>query len=95
MEMEKEELKKRSEGVLATEELDEDGLPLSITLDKALENLPRLAPVLIEGILRQGHKMLISGSSKAGKSFLLMQLAIALAKGREWLGFKCKKSSVL
>ena len=65
----KEELKKRSEGVLATEELDEDGLPLSITLDKALENLPRLAPVLIEGILRQGHKMLISGSSKAGKSF--------------------------
>lgn len=95
MEMEKEELKKSSEGVLATEELDEDGLPLSITLDKALENLPPLAPVLIEGILRQGHKMLISGSSKAGKSFLLMQLAIALAKGREWLGFKCKKSNVL
>lgn len=94
MEMEKE-LKKSSEDVFAEEELDEDDLPPSITLDKALENLPPLAPVLIEGILRQGHKMLISGSSKAGKSFLLMQLAIALAKGREWLGFKCKKSRVL
>ena len=39
--------------------------------------------------------MLISGSSKAGKSFLLMELCIALAEGREWLGFPCKKSKVL
>src|SRR5690554_6266406 len=95
MEMEKEELKKDNEVDASKRELDEDGLPQSISLEKALENLPPLAPALIEGILRKGHKMLISGSSKAGKSFLLMQLAIALAKGREWLGFKCKKSSVL
>ena len=39
--------------------------------------------------------MLISGSSKAGKSFLLMELAIALSEGSTWLGFKCKKSKVL
>jgi len=95
MEMEKEEVKKGNEVDASKRELDEDGLPQSISLEKALENLPPLAPALIEGILRKGHKMLISGSSKAGKSFLLMQLAIALAKGREWLGFKCKKSSVL
>jgi len=38
--------------------------------------------------------MLISGSSKAGKSFLLMELAIALSEGLPWLGFKCKKSRV-
>jgi RecA-family ATPase len=94
--MEKEEVKKNSGVVLMDEELDEDGFPKTITLTKeVLEKLPPLAPELVEGILRKGHKMLISGSSKAGKSFLLMQLAIALAKGREWLGFKCKKSRVL
>lgn len=60
-----------------------------------LHNLPVLAPELIEGIVRMGHKMLISGSSKAGKSFLLMQLAIALSEGRKWLGFQCKKTKVL
>jgi hypothetical protein len=53
-----------------------------------------LNPELIEGIVRLGHKMLISGSSKAGKSFLLLELAIALSEGRKWLGFKCKKSKV-
>ena len=32
---------------------------------------------------------------KAGKSFLLMELAVSLSEGIEWLGFKCKKSRVL
>jgi RecA-family ATPase len=50
---------------------------------------------LIEGVLRRGHKMLISGSSKAGKSFLLMELGAAIAAGREWLGFRCRKGRVL
>lgn len=78
------------------EELDEDGLPPTKNLSNEwYKNLPPLAPELIEGVLRQGHKMLISGSSNAGKSFLLMQLPIALAKGSEWLGFKCKKSKIL
>ena len=39
--------------------------------------------------------MLISGSSKAGKSFLLIELAIAIAQGAEWLGFRCRKGRVL
>ena len=59
------------------------------------DNLPPLPEELIEGILRRGHKMLISGSSKAGKSFLLIELAIAIAEGRDWLGFPCKKGRVL
>ena len=72
-----------------------DELPPLTYLDEALANLPKLPEELIEGIVRIGHKMLISGSSKAGKSFLLMELAIALSEGMEWLGFKCKKSKVL
>jgi hypothetical protein len=58
-------------------------------------DLPELAPELIEGILREGHKMLISGPSKAGKSFALTALAIAIAEGREWFGFRCKQGKVL
>ena len=56
---------------------------------------PPLPEELIAGILRRGHKMLISGSSKAGKSFLLMELCIAIAEGRPWLGFACRKGRVL
>ena len=72
-----------------------DELPALTYLDEALANPPKLPPELIEGIVRVGHKMLISGSSKAGKSFLLMELSIALSEGMKWLGFQCKKSKVL
>lgn len=56
---------------------------------------PALPEELITGILRRGHKMLISGSSKAGKSFLLMELCIAIAESIPWLGFSCKTGRVL
>ena len=72
-----------------------DELPDMVTLDTYKDSLPALPSELIQGILRCGHKMLISGSSKAGKSFLLMELCIALAEGKPWLGFPCKKGSVL
>ena len=51
--------------------------------DKPIE----LAPELIGGVLRQGHKMLIAGPSKAGKSFALIELAISIAEGWSWFGF--------
>ena len=73
----------------------DDELPAITLLGEALENPPKLPDELIKGVLRCGHKMLISGSSKAGKSFLLMELAVALAEGIKWLGFECKKSKVI
>lgn len=72
-----------------------DELPDMVSLDTFKDNPPSLPEELIEGILRRGHKMLISGSSKAGKSFLLMELCIAIAEGTPWLGFQCKKGKVL
>ena len=72
-----------------------DELPDIVDLSEMLADPPKLADELIKGILRRGHKMLISGSSKAGKSFLLMELCIAIAEGAEWLGFECKKGRVL
>ena len=70
-------------------------LPQLERLDTLLAENPVLPEELIRGILRCGHKMLISGPSKAGKSFLLMELAIAITEGRKWLGFPCKKGRVL
>lgn len=74
---------------------EDDGLPRPISTDVLLANLPELPEEVIEGIVRQGHKMMISGASKSGKSFLLIELAIALADGLKWLGFQCRKSRVL
>ena len=59
------------------------------------ENPPPMKPELIAGILRVGHKMSFSGPSKAGKSFALINLALSLARGIDWLGFPCKQSRVL
>lgn len=72
-----------------------DELPGIVMLNEIENDPPKLPDELIKGVLRCGHKMLISGSSKAGKSFLLMELCIALAEGKPWLGFECKKSRVL
>lgn len=72
-----------------------DEMPDMVALSEYQENPPQLPEELIEGILRRGHKMLISGSSKAGKSFLLMELCISIAEGKSWLGFNCRKGRVL
>ncbi|MBQ1345704.1 MAG: AAA family ATPase [Kiritimatiellae bacterium] len=56
---------------------------------------PPLKPVVIDGVLREGFKMRIQGPSKAGKSFALIELAIAMAEGVEWLGHKCRPGRVL
>lgn len=72
-----------------------DEMPALESLAERWDNPPKLPEELIEGILRRGHKMLISGSSKAGKSFLLMELCISIAEGLPWLGFPCRKGKVL
>ena len=72
-----------------------DTLPDMEPLSAYKDNPPALPEELIKGILRRGHKMLISGSSKAGKSFLLMELCAAVASGSKWLEFDCRKGKVL
>lgn len=72
-----------------------DNLPDAECLSDFWDALPELAPPLIDGVLRQGHKMLLAGPSKAGKSFALIELCCAIAEGRDWLGFKCTKGRVM
>ena len=72
-----------------------DDLPPDSTLAEVWDNMPPLKDELIPGVLRVGHKMLLAGPSKAGKSFLLINLAISIAEGAEWLGLECKQGKVL
>ncbi|BBI32351.1 AAA family ATPase [Cohnella abietis] len=72
-----------------------DDLPDPESLTDYWDNMPKLAPPLIHGLLRQGHKMLMAGPSKAGKSFTLIELSIAIAEGLEWLAWQCTQGKVL
>lgn len=73
-----------------------DDLPDTECLADDWGDLPPLADALISGVLRQGHKMLLAGPSKAGKSFALIELCIAIAEGKTWLGrFSCAQGRVL
>ena len=72
-----------------------DDLPEPEGLDSVWDSLPELSPCLIEGVLRKGHKMLLAGPSKAGKSFLQIELCIAIAEGRNWLEWACSQGRVM
>ena len=66
-----------------------DAMPLNKVEDYVLP-----APVLIHGLLHRGHKMLVYGPAKAGKSYLVADLAVAITSGGEWLDHKCEQGNV-
>lgn len=72
-----------------------DDLPDPESMADVWDNLPELAPPLIDGVLRQGHKMLIAGPSKAGKSYALIELCCAIAEGKKWLEWNCTQGRVM
>ena len=80
------------------DEDEDDGLPRIRSLSelaKIVGSSPE-APEIITGVLRQGCKMVLTGPSKAGKSFAMIELALCLAAGKPWLGrFECKAGRVL
>ena len=73
-----------------------DELPEYESLSEFYKNPPELPPETIKGVLRKGEKLVLTGPSKAGKSFALIQLAVALATGSYWMGrFKCSTQRVV
>lgn len=72
-----------------------DDMPDPESLSAEWNALPELSPPLIDGVLRQGHKMLLAGPSKAGKSYALIELCAAIAEGKNWLGFDCAQGKVM
>lgn len=59
------------------------------------EDDQREPPILIQGMLYQGGKLLISAPSKARKTWLLIDLCLSLSSGMEWLGIGTSKTRVL
>ena len=45
------------------------------------EELPPMPDTIIEGVLLEGHKMLLTGPSKANKTWGLIALSISVATG--------------
>lgn len=80
-----------------TQEPPKKTSPILINFAEAFKHgLPDLEPVVIEGILRKGGKMLVTASSKAGKTQILALLTVALSEGGLWLGgINCLRSRVL
>jgi archaellum biogenesis ATPase FlaH len=80
-------------------EVDENGeyiprLPAELTREFLLNPPPKNKPVVMN-YLREEEAMLLSGPPKAGKSFLIVQLALSIATGSKWLGVTCQKKTVL
>jgi len=50
---------------------------------------------LIEGILHKGSKLAFGGSSKSFKTWTLLDLAISVATGADWLGRRTARGKVL
>ncbi|MDY4041006.1 MAG: AAA family ATPase [Collinsella sp.] len=70
------------------------GLPDIVSAGE-VGDLPELAPQLIAGVIRDGQKGMLIGPSKAGKSFALIELAVAVCRGWGWMGHRCARGRVL
>ena len=74
------------------EEID---LPAVTDADTLMGLYPNEPEALIEGVIGIGDKLILSASSKAGKTWLMLHLAYAVQNGDSWLGHKCKQCDVL
>src|SRR6516225_8382389 len=78
-------------------EVMNDGRPLP-EIEDAFDMLAEdieLPPVLVEGVLHAGSKMVIGGSSKSFKTWTLLDLAVSVATGEDWWGKKTTPGRVL
>ena len=56
---------------------------------------PRLIPVISDGIMYAGSRVILFGRYKSLKSMLAMQLCLSLSRGEDWLGFQTTQSKVM
>lgn len=52
-------------------------------------------PMLIHGLIHEGTKAVLAGGSKVGKTWILLQLALCISTGIQFLGLRTTKSKVL
>lgn len=72
-----------------------NGLPIMIKAGDLLAmNMPLAKPV-IHGLLSAGSTMVYGGASKTNKTYALIDMALSVASGKPWWGFKTEKGKVL
>ena len=69
-------------------------VPIVPASDFASINMPE-PPQIIHGVLRAGQVGMMAASSKAGKSWALLSLAMAVSTGSEWMGWQTTQGRVL
>ncbi len=70
--------------------------PMYISVRELVAAYPDLREPVIHGLLRTGETMNLISAPKIGKSWLVIDLALSVVTGREWLGqFQCERGDVL
>jgi len=55
---------------------------------------PPLPPEIVYRLLHQGSKMIVGGTSKGRKTMALIDLAVSVATGSDWWGFRTRKGAI-
>ena len=71
-----------------------DGKPL-VELASDSEEAPKKDPCIIENVLRAGEFFLFTAPPKSGKSLALMDMALSICYGEDWLGNTTNENDVL
>ena len=69
-------------------------LPPMQTEEEFMRTVAPAPPQIIRGVLHQGGKMILAGTSKSNKSWSLLDLAISVSSGQEWWGNRTEKARV-
>jgi hypothetical protein len=72
-----------------------DSLPAILDAAEFLAQGLTTPPELVSGMIHQGSKIGIGGGSKSFKTWQLLDLAVSVAYGKEWLGRKTRTGRVL
>lgn len=69
---------------------------IPVSIRQLTSRFPALRMPVVHGLLRQGETMNVIAPPKARKSWLVIDLALSIATGGDWLGqFKCERGDVL
>lgn len=71
------------------------GLPEITDATVFMDRPQEMPPELVAGVLHKGNKLALGGSSKAHKSWLMLDMAISVATGADWIGFATEQGKVL
>jgi len=70
-------------------------LPEIEFLRELAKSAPAPPPQLVEGVLHQGCKMILGGTSKSYKSWCLLDFGLSISSGAEWWGRRCAQAPVV